>query len=62
MAIYKRGSDGGWSKALMVDDDSMATEDLAVADLDRDGRPDIVAVGRATKNVKIYWNESGPGR
>jgi hypothetical protein len=31
-------------------------EDLAAADLDNDGRPDIVAVGRATHNVRIYWN------
>jgi hypothetical protein len=29
----------------------------AVADLNGDGRPDLVAVGRATHNVKIYWNE-----
>ena len=42
----------------MVDDGGMATEDLAVADLDGDGRPETVAAGRATGNVKIYWNES----
>ena len=34
----------------------VAVEDLAVGDLNGDGKPDIVAVGRATKNVKIYWN------
>jgi hypothetical protein len=28
-----------------------------VADLNADRRPDIVASGRATRNVKIYWNE-----
>jgi hypothetical protein len=46
---------------MMVDDGGMATEDLAVADLNGDKRPEIVAVGRATRNVKIYWNE-GAGK
>ena len=35
----------------------MATEDLTVADLNEDGKPDIIAVGRATHNVKIYWQQ-----
>jgi hypothetical protein len=39
------------------DDGGMAAEDLTVADLNGDGRPEIVAVGKATANVKIYWNE-----
>jgi hypothetical protein len=39
-----------------VDDNEMACEDLRVADLDGDGKPDIIAAGRATKNVKIYFN------
>jgi hypothetical protein len=37
----------------------MAAEDLTVADLNGDKRPDIIASGRATRNVTIYWNESG---
>ena len=40
----------------VVDDNQMACEDLKVADLDGDGRLDIIAAGRATKNLKIYWN------
>lgn len=44
-----------WEKQV-IDAGGMATEDLVVADLDGDGRPDIVAGGRATQNVKIYWN------
>jgi len=39
-----------------IDDGGVATEDLVAADLDGDGRPEIVAGGRATRNVKIYWN------
>jgi hypothetical protein len=31
-------------------------EDLCATDLDSDGRLDIIAVGRATKNGRIYWN------
>jgi hypothetical protein len=42
----------------MVDAGGMATEDLAVGDFDADGRPDLVASGRKTANVKIYWNRS----
>jgi hypothetical protein len=39
-----------------VDDGGMACEDALAADLDGDGRNDIIAGGRATHNVKIYWN------
>lgn len=46
---------GKWSRQL-VDPGSVAVEDLAAGDLNGDGQADIVAVGRATKNVKIYWN------
>jgi hypothetical protein len=42
----------------MVDDAGMSCEDLRLADLDGDGRIDIVAAGRATKNLVIYWNKS----
>ncbi len=42
---------------MMVDDNKMACEDLTVADLDGDGKIDIIAAGRATKNLKIYWNQ-----
>ena len=46
---------GQWQRQL-VDPGGVAIEDLTVADLDGDGRPDVVAVGRATHNVRIYWN------
>jgi hypothetical protein len=41
-----------------IDDNTMATEDLTVADLNADGKLDIIAAGRATKNLVIYWNKS----
>ncbi len=39
-----------------IDDNTMACEDLKVVDLNGDGKPEIIAAGRATKNLKIYWN------
>jgi len=41
-----------------IDKNGMACEDLKVMDLNGDGKPDIVASGRSTHNVKIYWNRS----
>ncbi|MEY2410294.1 MAG: hypothetical protein QOF48_2964 [Verrucomicrobiota bacterium] len=46
----------GWKESL-VDDNTMACEDLCLADLDGDGKLDIIASGRATKNVKVYFNQ-----
>lgn len=46
-------------KRFQVDDNTMACEDLALADLDGDGRLDIVAAGRATRNVVVWFNEGG---
>jgi hypothetical protein len=56
--IYK-ALDRKWTKWArhIVEDGGVAVEALAVADLNGDGRPDIVAVGRQTGNVRIYWNE-----
>ncbi len=44
-----------WS-SIVIDDNGMATEDLRLADLNGDGRLDIIAAGRATHNLKVYWN------
>ncbi|MDA1273883.1 MAG: FG-GAP and VCBS repeat-containing protein [Verrucomicrobia bacterium] len=49
---------GSQWRTTLVDDNTMACEDLKVADLNGDGRLDIVGAGRATKNLKIYWNVS----
>lgn len=39
-----------------IDNGGVATEDIVAADLNGDGRTDIVAGGRATHNVKLYIN------
>ena len=54
----KPGSDPIAFDRRWVDDGGIAVEDLVVADLDGDGRLDIIAGGRASHNVKIYWNEA----
>lgn len=56
--IYKPLDERGtkWSRQF-VDDGGVAVEDLAAADLNGDSKIDIVAVGRQTGNVRIYWNE-----
>jgi hypothetical protein len=54
-----RDSNGSEWTQTSIDDNTMACEDLKVADLNGDGWLDIIAAGRATKNVKIYWN---PGK
>ncbi len=57
----KSGSTGLEFNRQVVDDGGVAVEDLVAADLDGDGRTDLVAGGRSTHNVKIYWNR-GPAR
>jgi hypothetical protein len=39
-----------------IDDGGVGCEDAMAVDLDDDGRLDIIAGGRSTHNVKIYWN------
>ncbi len=51
-------ADGNEWKSHLIDDNTMACEDLVLADLNGDGRLDIVAAGRASKNLKIYLNET----
>src|SRR5262249_14599105 len=56
--IYKcsDGIGAAWDR-FILDDGGVAVEDLAAADLDGDGKIDIVAVGRQTGNARIYWNQ-----
>ncbi len=50
------GKGARWER-MLLDAGGVAVEDLTVADLNGDGRPDIIACGRQTKNVRIYWNQ-----
>jgi hypothetical protein len=50
--------DGGEWRESVIDDGTMACEDLILADLDNDSDLDIIASGRATKNLMVYWNET----
>jgi hypothetical protein len=52
-ALDKRGTK--WQRHI-IENGGVAVEDLAAADLHGDGKIDIVAVGRQTKNVRIYRN------
>jgi len=55
--LYRpRDPDGHDWERWILDDGGVAVEDLTVADLDGDGRVDIIAVGRQTGNARIYWN------
>jgi hypothetical protein len=56
--VYKSLDEKGtkWARHD-VDPGGVAVEDLTAADLNGDGRIDLIAVGRKTKNVRVYWNE-----
>jgi hypothetical protein len=54
--VYDPQEGGKSWKRTLVDPGGVAVEDLQAGDLNGDGKADIVAVGRATHNVKIYWN------
>ncbi len=55
--LHTTKEDGsGWVKTLL-DDNTMACEDLIGTDLDGDHDVDLIAAGRATNNLKIYWNQ-----
>ena len=43
----------------VIEDGGVGCEDALAADLDGDGRPEIIAGGRSTHNVRIYWNRAG---
>lgn len=58
--LFVPQSDGKWQEQLLDDSVMMACEDLQAADLDNDGDLDLIASGRATLNVLVYWNQVIP--
>ncbi len=52
----KPNADGLSFDRHAIDEGGVACEDALAADLDGDGRPEIIAGGRATHNVRVYWN------
>ena len=55
--FFPRDADGSSWEQVLLDDNGVACEDLCLADLNGDGRLDIVASGRASRNLKVYFNE-----
>jgi hypothetical protein len=53
--FYSDKNGKNW-QAVIIDDNTMACEDLQLADLDGNGKLDVIAAGRATNNLVIYWN------
>ena len=44
-------------RTTLIDDNTMACEDLCLADLNGDGKLDLILAGRQTKNLRILFNE-----
>jgi FG-GAP-like repeat len=55
--LFVPDKDGKNWQEYTIDDNTMACEDLQIIDLDNDGDLDIVASGRATNNLVVYWNK-----
>lgn len=47
-------------KTVSVDQGMMACQSMQIADIDGDGRLDIIAAGWTTKNLVVYWNRTEP--
>ena len=59
--VYKAlDADGAHWTRHILDNGGVAAEDITAGDLNGDGRVDIIAVGRQTHNIRIYWNEGTP--
>ena len=50
---------GSQWRATAISGEDVAIEDIKSADLDGDGKPDLILAGRQTKNLRILWNRTG---
>lgn len=57
--IFVGADDEGkkWQEYTLDDKIKIACEDVTTADLDGDGDLDVIASGRSTHNLVIYWNQ-----
>ncbi len=46
-----------WQEYTLDEKIKIACEDITAADLDGDGDMDVIASGRSTHNVVVYWNQ-----
>ena len=49
--------DGGKWRQTRISAENVAVEDIKVADLNGDGKVDIVAAARQTKNLVVFFNK-----
>jgi hypothetical protein len=49
------GEGKAWRTSVITTKE-VAVEDLKSADLDGDGKPELIAAGRQTKDFMIFWN------
>jgi VCBS repeat protein len=48
-----------WQK-VSIDEGAMSCQSLQVADMNHDGRLDLIAAGWTSKNLVIFWNQTEP--
>ena len=50
--------EGNTWRTTEISGDAVAVEDIKTADLNGDGKPDLILAGRQTRNLRILWNET----
>jgi len=58
-AYFAADADGRQWRRIPIDEGDMAASGCAIVDINGDGRPDVVAIGASSGNVKWYENTGG---